>query len=191
MARKQPDGLEGYFASISMQDGSQMKCKLVKWLLSDLKVCINCSLAPSKLYNLQCSHKLCQACFNKHACYFCPMDNTRSQQYETTPFWTFNSGLLKTKVECPICDTVYKFSKFEEHLKTRHPEIAPMMQPSMPESKQAMEPNAIRPPPGFPGHVSPIGRISTHIRQLFGLCKKMMRSTQINFLSSNFFLNYD
>lgn len=157
MACKQTDDLGRYFASISMQDGSQMKCRMKEWALSDIKVCINCNLVPSTLYNLQCSHKLCKACFNKHACYYCPMDHTRSQQYETSPVCTFNSGLLKTTLECPLCGAVHKFSKLQEHFKTRHPEVALTMNPSRPESK-ATQPNTIRPPPGFPGHVSPVGR---------------------------------
>ncbi|XP_077530661.1 uncharacterized protein LOC144142797 isoform X3 [Haemaphysalis longicornis] len=114
-------------------------------------------LVPSTLYNLQCCHKLCRACFYKEACYICPMDNTRSEQYKATTLSTFNSGLIKTTLECPLCCTVLKYLKLEEHLKTDHPDMQ-KMHPSTQENKLPKRPRATRPPPGFGDHVSPGGR---------------------------------
>ncbi|XP_077530665.1 uncharacterized protein LOC144142797 isoform X7 [Haemaphysalis longicornis] len=166
MARKQTDTLKGYFASISLQDGRQMECRLIKWAPGEIKVCINCSLVPSTLYNLQCCHKLCRACFYKEACYICPMDNTRSEQYKATTLSTFNSGLIKTTLECPLCCTVLKYLKLEEHLKTDHPDMQ-KMHPSTQENKLPKRPRATRPPPGFGDHVSPGGR--EHLEYCFNL----------------------
>ncbi|XP_077529810.1 uncharacterized protein LOC144142292 isoform X3 [Haemaphysalis longicornis] len=82
MARKQTGGFEGYFASLLLQDGGHMECRLKKWVPGEITVCINCGLVPSTLYNLQCSHKLCQACFRKESFYVCPMENAKSEQYK-------------------------------------------------------------------------------------------------------------